>query len=94
MFLNLFIALGAAAFILMMASSRNGLDNDTRLVFTLFSFVLWMVWAFQAPSVRHVADGQTFTTGYTSLLVIGILFAALMALSFVMQAFDLFERNA
>lgn len=90
---EIFIALGGMAFLLTIGVVVLSMDEESKVVLTMFSFILWAVWAFQAPSVRHVAaDGSTITQGYTSLLIIGILFALLMAVSFIMQALAMYER--
>lgn len=93
MLVEIFVALGAAALLLTLLVTLADVDNDTRIVFTLFSMVLWSVWAFNATSVRDVSNGEVVTAGYTSLLVIGFLFAILMAVSFLMQALDLYETE-
>lgn len=90
---GLFIALGGAAFVLMLAATLLEVTADTRLVFRLLSMVLWWIWAIQASQVTQVGPNGTVTESYPSLTVVGLVLGSLMALAFGMQALDLFEEG-
>lgn len=90
---GLYIALGAAALVLLLAATMLDVDPDTRAVFRLLSMILWWVWAIQSTEVTQVGPNGTVTESYPSLLIIGLVMGALMALAFSMQALDLFEER-
>lgn len=90
---GVFLALGAAAFILMISTAFLDLADDTRIIFSVLSMVLWFVWSIQATEVTKVGPNGTVTESYTSLLLIGLVLGGIMALSFVMQAINLFEKS-
>jgi len=94
MFENVFIALGLFALLMMLAATMLNLEADTQAVFSLLSMVLWWIWAVQSQAVTTIApDGTTIEESYTSLLLIGLVCGGIMALSFAMQALELFEQR-
>lgn len=88
-----FIFLGGVATLLMLATIRVT-EEETRLVFRLLSMILWLIWAIHATEVTSVSASGTTTEGYVSLMIVGIMMAAVMALAFVNQAFAFFGRDS
>jgi len=90
---GVFLALGAGAFVLMLAATLLNLQSDAQLVFGLTSMLLWWLWAIQATEVTSVGPNGAVTESYTSLLFVGLVLGGVMALSNVMRLLDLFEDS-
>lgn len=92
MFEHTFIAIGFMSLIVTALATAPVFDKESKLVWSLMGMILWGVWALQAPSVEVLNGGVSVTESYRSLLVVGALFAALMALSAVMRVVELFKE--
>lgn len=92
MFEHTFITIGLMALFLTVFSTLPSFDTVSKLIWSLMGMLFWVVWALQAESVQVMDGGTTVTESYQSLMVLGVIFAAVMLLSGVMRLFELYKE--
>lgn len=91
MFEVTFVALGAVAVVATIMATRGRMDDLSQFIWSVLGAVLWAVWAVQATGVETVSSGVVIESSYTSLVLVGGVFAAVMVLSAILRFGDLYN---
>ena len=88
MFVGIYQVVMLLAFITTYFALRSGFDRETRIVFSVIGFMIWMVIALNSGNVTTVSGGEVISETYTSLIIVGAVFAIMNVINALMLTLD------